>query len=48
MNFIIHESINEGSIILIFYGSKHGGLKIYFVIYLKNIKKQSHIETFFW
>jgi hypothetical protein len=31
MNFIIHESINEG-VIIPFYGSKHGGLKIYFVI----------------
>ena len=30
-----------------FYGSKHGGVKIYFVIYLKKIQKQSHIETFF-
>ena len=27
--------------------SKHGGVKIYFVIYLEKIKKQSHIEDFF-
>jgi hypothetical protein len=33
----------RGSIIM-FYGSKHGGVKIYFVIYLEKIKKQSHIE----
>jgi hypothetical protein len=46
MNFIIHESINEGSI-LMFYGSKYGGLKICFVIYLKKIKKQSHIDNEF-
>jgi hypothetical protein len=32
---------------LIFYGSKHGGVKIYCVIYLENIKKQSHTETNF-
>ena len=32
---------------LIFYGSKHGGVKIYFVIYLEKIKKQSHTETNF-
>ena len=25
-----------------FYGSKHGGVKIYFVIYLEKIKKQSY------
>jgi hypothetical protein len=43
MSFIIHESINEGSI-LMFYGSKHGGVKIYFVIYLKKIKKQSNTK----
>jgi hypothetical protein len=47
MNSIIHESINGGSI-LMFYGSKHGGMKIYLVIYLEKMKKQSHIETFFW
>ena len=27
-----------------FYGSKHRGVKIYFVIYLEKIKKQSHTE----
>jgi hypothetical protein len=31
-----------------FYGSKHGGVKIYFVVCLEKIKKQSHIETNFW
>ena len=34
--------------LLMFYGSKHRGVKIYFVIYLEKIKKQSHIETNCW
>jgi hypothetical protein len=29
-----------------FYGSKHRGVKIYFVIYLEKIKKQSHTEIY--
>jgi hypothetical protein len=33
---------------MMFYESKHGGVKIYFVIYLEKIKKQSHIETNVW
>ena len=47
MNFMMHESINEAPILML-YGSKHGGVKIYFVIYLKKIEKQSHIVTLFW
>jgi hypothetical protein len=46
MKFVIHISINEGAPINV-QRKQTEGVKIYFVIYLEEMKKQSRTESFF-
>ena len=47
MKFVIYISINGGVLINVL-GKQTEDVKIYFVIYLGKIKKQSRTEVFFW